>query len=160
VDVLLLFPHFLLSRGRQVVVCRVTGAFLSRGQPHLSEHGDGVDAYQVMISPLADVAGLDAQVLERLGRLVNDLVVELALDLVGRHDVPPKQAVDQTSSRLQDALGHVNVAAPLEDFAVDQLGDLGRRVVLGAVQLKGLGRRLVVVQDLLERLTDIDDLLR
>jgi hypothetical protein len=111
-----------------------------------------------MIGPLADVAGLDAQVLERLGRLVDDLVVELTLDLVGRHDVPPEQAIEQAGDGLQDPLGHVDVPAPLEDFPVDQLGDLGRRVVLGAVQLKGLGRRLVVVQDLLERLTDVDDL--
>lgn len=120
--------------------------------------GMEIDAYQVMIGPLADVAGLDAQVLERLGRLVNDLVVELALDLVGRHDVPPEQAVEQAGGRLQDPLGHVDVAAALEDFPVDQLGDLGRRVVLGAVQLEGLGRRLIVVQNLLKRLTDVDDL--
>lgn len=114
--------------------------------------------YQVVIGPLADVARLHAQVLERLGGLVNDLVVELALDLVGGHDVPPDEAVEQPGGRLQERLGHVDVPAPLVDFAVDQLGDLGRRVVLGAEQLIGLGRRVVVVQHLLERLTDVDDL--
>ncbi len=118
----------------------------------------GRDTHQVVISPLADVGGLDAQVLERLGGLVDDLVVELALDLVGRHDVPPEEAVEQAGGGLQDALGDVDVAAALEDFAVDQLGDLGCRVVLGAVQFEGLRGRLVVVEHLLERLTDVDGL--
>lgn len=110
-----------------------------------------------MVSPLADVGGLNVQILESLGRLVNYLVVELALNLVGRHDVPPQSLIDDGSRRLEDGFGHVDVSALLEDLTVNQLGDFSHGVLLGTVKLESLGGSVVVPEHLLQSLTDIDD---
>jgi hypothetical protein len=101
---------------------------------------------------------LHAQVLEGLGFWVDHLVDELTLDLVGRQGVPPQVLVDVVSEGLEEGLGDVDVAALLDDFAVDQLGNLGSGVVLGAVQLVCLTRGAVVMQHALEGGTDIDGL--
>jgi len=106
----------------------------------------------------ADITSLDAKVLEGLGGLINELVVELPLNLVGRHDGPPQRLVDKSGNRLENLLGHVDVPALLHDFPVDHLGDLGSRVLLGAVELIRLRGSAVVQANLLERLTNIDNL--
>lgn len=128
------------------------------GRQPAQEKGVRKSTYQVMVGPLADLAGLHTKVLERLGRLVNDLIVELALNLVGRHNVPPEEAVQETGGRLQERLGEVDVPALLENLPVDQLGNLGCRVVRRAVQLIRLCRRAVVEQHLFQCLADINDL--
>ena len=101
---------------------------------------------------------LHTQVFEGLGFWVDHLVDELALDLVGRQGVPPQVLVDVVGEGLEEGLGDVDVAALLDDFAVDQLGNLGGGVVLGAVKLVGLTGGAVVVQHALERATDINGL--
>lgn len=113
-----------------------------------------------MESQVLQLGRLNTQVLEGLGRGIDLLVDELALNLVRRPDVPPQQLVHVVRERLQQGLGHVDVAAALDDLAVHQLGDLGHRVVLGAVQLEGLTRGRVVVQHVLQSGSDINGLHR
>jgi len=134
-----------------------TGA--GNGVSKIQSTGERKRTYQIVVGPLADIGGLHAQVLEGLGRRVNDLIVELAFDLVARKaGVPPEDAVDELSQGLQDRLGQVDVPALLVDFAIDQLGDLGHRVLAGAVQFEGLAGRAVVVEHALEGLADFVDL--
>ena len=92
----------------------------------------------------AQLRRLDAQVLERLGAGINDLVDELALNLVRGERVPPEDPVEDIGHGLNQHLGHVQVPPFLDDLAVDELGDLGGGVVCRAVQLIGLLRRGVV----------------
>ena len=114
--------------------------------------------YQIVIGKVLDITRGDAKILEGLGRLVDDLVVELPLDLVGRHHGPPDRLVHNPGHGLQDRLGDIDVPPLLEDFAVDHLGDLLGGVVRGSVELICLRRRRVVKEDGLESLTDIIDL--
>lgn len=106
----------------------------------------------------AELDRLNVEVLERLGVGVDHLVDELTLHLVGGDGGPPEELVQVVRQRLEDGLGHVDVTAVLDDFAVDQLGNLGGGVVLGAVQLEGLTDGAVVVQHALQSSTDINGL--
>lgn len=101
-----------------------------------------------------------AQVLEGLGLRVDHLVVVLALHLVGGHGVPPEELVEVVGGGLEDGLGHVDAAAVLDDFPIDELGNLGRGVVLGTVEFEGLADGGVVVQHLLHRTGDVNRLLQ
>lgn len=114
-------------------------------------------AYQVLVGEVGDVARLDAEVLEGLRVLVNDLVVELALNLVGGAEGPPQSPVQDTKKGLHHGFGQVDVTALLDDLTVDKLRNLLHAVLLGAVELEGLAGGRVVVADLLECLTDVDD---
>lgn len=114
--------------------------------------------YQVVVGQVGQLIRLNAQVLEGLGSRVDLLVHELPLHLVGGHGGPPDELVQVVGQGLQGALGDVDVAAVLDDFAVDQLGNLGGRVVLGAVKLIGLTGGRVVVEHELEGSTDVDGL--
>lgn len=106
----------------------------------------------------AEVDRLNVEILERLGVGVDHLVDELTLHLVGGDGGPPEVLVQVVSQRLEDGLGHVDVTAVLDNFAVDQLGNLGGGVVLGTVQLEGLTDGAVVVQHALQSSTDINSL--
>lgn len=69
--------------------------------------------------------------------------------------MPPDEAVEVVSEKLQDGLGDVDVAALLVDFAVNQLGNLGGRVVLRTVELESLTDGRVVVKDALEGMANV-----
>lgn len=124
----------------------------------LSTCGEAGETYQIVIDVVANLTRLNAKVLEGLCSLINNLVVELTLNLISRANGPPKNLVEQSSHGLQDGLGDVNVSPLLEDFPVNQLRDFSCRVVLGAVELKGLGYGVVIVEDLLQSLANIDNL--
>lgn len=109
-----------------------------------------------MICEISDVTRLNVEILECLGRRVNDLVVELALNLVGRHGVPPQEAVQNASQRLENSLGKIDVTALLVNLSIDHNGDLCQAVLLGAVELEGLTSRRVIVKHLLESGTNIN----
>lgn len=113
-----------------------------------------------MVGEIGDICRLDAEVLEGLGRRIDDLVVELTLNLIGRHDGPPEGLVHNTSNRLENPLGHIDVAPLLVDFAVNHLGDLSGRVGLGAVKFKGLGSSVIVEEHLFKSLANVDHLER
>lgn len=133
-------------------------ALALRGGRQIVVRGTTV-ALQVVEGQVGQIGGLlHAQVLEGLGIRVDDLVEELALHLIGGQGVPPQELVDVVGEGLEEGLGDVNVTALLDDFTVDQLGDLGGGVVLGAVQLEGLTGGAVVVQHALQSGTDINGL--
>lgn len=111
-----------------------------------------------MESEVGQLRRLNSKILERLRRRVDLLVDKLALDLVGRHGVPPDQLVEVVGSGLQQELGHIEVAAILDDLAVNQLGDFRHRVVLRAVQLESLASGSVIMQHALKSGTDIEGL--
>lgn len=113
-----------------------------------------------MVGEVGDICRLEAEVLEGLGLRIDDLVVELTLNLIGRHDGPPKGLVQDTGDRLEDLLGHIHVAPPLVDFAVNHLGDLSGSVGLGTVELKSLRSSVVVPEHLFKSLANINHLKR
>lgn len=114
---------------------------------------------QVVEGQVRQVGNLvHAEILEGLGRGVDLLVNELALDLVGGHGVPPEVFVEVVGEGLEEGLGNVNVGALLDDFTVDQLGNLRGGVVLGTVELEGLTNGAVIVQHLLKGGTDVNGL--
>lgn len=115
-------------------------------------------AYKVVVGEVCDVSGLNTKILEGLGLGVNDLVHELALDLVGRESVPPERIVKHTSNRLEESLGDVQVSALLEDFLINKFGDLPHGVLLRSIQFEGLSGSAVVVEHLLQCRADIDGL--
>ena len=124
-------------------------------------HNDSEVAYQVVegqVGQIGQIGLRNAEVLEGLRCGVDHLVDELTLNLIGRHGVPPEELVEVVSQGLQDGLGEVDVAALLDDFTVNQLGDLRSRVVLGTVQLVSLTGGGVVVQHSLKTLTNVDGL--
>merc|ERR1712054_320865 len=135
VDILLVL---LLCRGRQVVVALAA------------------ESLQIVVCKVSNVAGHNVQILKGLGLGVNDLVQELALDLVGRDRPPVEVLVEETSHGFQDGLGDVDVTALLVDLLVDHAGNLRELVLLGTVQLKGLRGRRVVVQHLLQGRTNVN----
>lgn len=114
--------------------------------------------YQVVVGEVGDIDGLHAEILERLGLRVNDLVHELTLNLIGGQGVPPEGLVQDTSDGLENGLGNVDVSTLLEDFLVHKLSDLGHAVLLRSVQLVGLASSGVVVKQLLESGTNINGL--
>lgn len=111
-----------------------------------------------MESKLAELSGLNPEILERLGRRVNLLVHEFPLNLVGRHDRPPEVLVQVVSHRLEHGLGQVDVTTVLDDFPVHQSGNLSHRVVLGSVELIRLSHCGVVVQHVLESSANVGGL--
>lgn len=114
--------------------------------------------HKVCVCEVGNVARLKTEVLESLCVLVNDLVVELALDLVGGAQRPPEGLVEHAHHGLDHRLRQVDVAAGLHDFLVDHLRDLLHAVLLGSVKLEGLAGGRVVVADHFESLTDIDNM--
>ena len=124
-------------------------------------HNDSEVAYQVVegqVGQIGQIGLRNAEVLEGLRCGVDHLVDELTLNLIGGHGVPPEELVEVVSQGLQDGLGEVDVAALLDDFTVNQLGDLRSRVVLRTVQLVSLTGGGVVVQHSLKTLTNVDRL--
>lgn len=115
--------------------------------------------YEVVEGEVGQVCRLDAEILERLCVGVDHLVDELALYLVGRHGRPPEELVQVKGKRLKHCLGQVDVAAVLDNFPVDNLGDLGSRVMLGSVKLEGLASSKVIVEHTLESTSDINSLI-
>lgn len=111
-----------------------------------------------MEGQVAQLRRLYPKILERLRVWVDLLVNELPLHLVGRHGVPPEQFVEVVCSRLQEDLGDIEVTATLDDLAINQLGNLRHGIVLRAVQLESLTSCSIVVQHLLKRGADVDDL--
>lgn len=133
-------------------------ALALRGRRQIVVRGTTV-ALQVVEGQVGQIGGLlHAEVLEGLGCRVDDLVDELALHLVGGQSVPPQGLIDVVGEGLEKSLGDVDVTALLDDFTVDQLGDLGGGVVLGTVQLEGLAGSAVIVQHALQSGTDINGL--
>ncbi len=109
-----------------------------------------------MVSKVSKVNWLDAEILEGLGVWIDDLIDELALDLVTGKNRPPKSLVKESGGWLKDGLWHVNVSAVLVNFLVNQLSDLGHRIVLWSVKLVCLGCGAVILEHLLEGRSDID----
>lgn len=114
--------------------------------------------YQVVEGEVAELCGLNAEIFECLGGLVNLLVNELPLHLIGGDGMPPEELVQIVSHRLQDSLGNVDVAAVLDNFTVNQFGNFRSRVVLRAIELESLAGSGVVVEHCLEGRTNIDGL--
>lgn len=111
-----------------------------------------------MVCQITQLGRLDAQILERLGSLLNRLVERFLFELVGRHDGPPDDFVEVVEDRFEEGFGQVDVSSFFEDFPVDELGDLGHGVIRWTVEFEGLADRGVVVADFLESFTDIDGL--
>lgn len=116
--------------------------------------------YQVVEGEVAELGGLHTKVFECLSSLVNLLVNELPLHLIGGDGVPPEELVQVVCHRLQDSLGDVDVAAVLDDFTVNQLSKFRSRVVLRPIELESLAGSGVVVEHQLERGANINDLYR
>ena len=114
--------------------------------------------YEVVVDEVADLTRLDAKILECLCCVVDDLVMELSLNLVGRRDGPPQQLVQETSDGLENGLGHIDVSALLVNFPVHKLSNLGRRIILRPIELESLRGGGVVVEHELQSLANIDDL--
>lgn len=115
-------------------------------------------AYQVVEGEVAELGGFNTEVFECLGSLVNLLVNELPLHLIGGDGVPPEELVQVVSHRLQDSLGDVDVAAVLDDFTVNQFSNFRSRVVLRPIKLESLAGSGVVVEHQLEGGANINDL--
>lgn len=140
-QILLLLTGLTLCGGRKVVV------------------GSTAVTLQVVEGQVGQIGSLlHAQILEGLGCGVDFLVEELALDLVRGHGVPPDVLVEVVGERLEDGLGDVDVTALLDNFAVDELGNLGGRVVLGSVKLVCLTGGGIVVQHALQSGSDVNGL--
>jgi hypothetical protein len=105
-----------------------------------------------------ELGWFNSKILEGLGSWIDFLVNELALNLVGGENGPPESLVQEAGCRLENTLGEVDVAAVLDDFLINQLGDLCCRVVGWAVQLVGLGCGAVILEHDLQRLTHINSL--
>jgi hypothetical protein len=114
--------------------------------------------YQVVKGEVAELCGLNAEIFECLGRLVNLLVNELPLHLIGGDGMPPEELVQVVSHRLQDSLGNVDVAAALDNFTVNQFRNLRSRVVLRSIELESLAGSGVVVEHCLEGGTNVNGL--
>jgi hypothetical protein len=114
--------------------------------------------YEVVEGKVGQIRRLNAEILERLCAGIDHLVDELALHLVGRHGRPPEVLVQVKGKRLKHGLGEVDVAAVLDDFPVDNLGDFDSRVLLGSVKLVCLASSKVIVEHTLERTSDINGL--
>lgn len=114
--------------------------------------------YEVVVGKIGQIRRLDAEILECLCAGVDHLVDEFALHLVGRHGRPPEELVQVKGKRLKHCLGQVEVAAVLDNFPVDNLGDLGSRILLGSVKLECLTSSKVIVEHTLERTSDINNL--
>ena len=108
-----------------------------------------------MEGEVAQLSRLNSKILEGLGRLVNLLVYEFPLNLVGRYDRPPEVLVKVVSHGLENRLGQIQVTTVLDDFTVHKLRNLGHGVVLRAVELVGLTYSAVIVQHMLKSRTDI-----
>lgn len=111
-----------------------------------------------MVCEVCNVRRLNIEVFEGLRRWVDDLVVEFALNLISRHGVPPQETVQQASQRLENSLGHIDVATLLVDFPVNHDSNFCQAILFGSVKLKGLTRGRVIVKHLLESRANIDGL--
>lgn len=109
-----------------------------------------------MVGVLADVLRLHAQILERLGLGVNDLVVHFTVQLLRRHRLPVEELVEDLVDRLQDMRRDVDVSALLEDFAINKSGNFSRRVVLGAIKLIRLASRGIIEANDFKSATDVN----
>ena len=92
-----------------------------------------------MESKGVEISRFNSQVLEGLRGRVDLLVNEFPFNFISRCDGPPEESVQPVSSRLHDSFWNVDVSALLDDFTVNKLGNLLGRVVLGTVELEGLG---------------------
>ena len=106
----------------------------------------------------AQLRRLNAQILERLRLRIDRLIQKLLLHLIRRHGRPPGELIQHSRNGFEDAFRHIDVAAALDDFAVDELGDFGHGVVFRAVELEGLGGGGVVLEHVFEGLADVDSL--
>lgn len=148
--------QLLVVQHMQVLLLLTALALGSRGKVIV---GGTTVTLQVVEGQVRQVGNLvHAEILEGLRRGVNLLVDELALDLIGRHGVPPEVLVEVVGEGFEDGLGDVYVGALLDDFTVHQLGDLRGGVVLRTVELEGLANGAVVVQHLLKGSTDVNGL--
>lgn len=124
-----------------------------------SQGGGGLDrVLQVEVtSPVSDVlddevlklGGLDAEVVEGCGILVNDLVQKHALDLV-RSKSGPVDELGELGKLDVEQLGEVDDLLLVGGGAGDDGLDVGHGVFLGAKELVGLAGGGVVVANLLE----------
>lgn len=112
--------------------------------------------YEIEIGKTGDLSRLNVQVLESFGSRINVLINELAFNLVSGHGRPPQVFVKVVSSGLKNNLREIDVAAMLDNFLVDNLGKLSSRVLLGAIELKGLRSGVVIVQHALKSGSDIN----
>ena len=104
----------------------------------------------------AQLCRLNPQIFERLRRRINLLINKLPLYLIGRQNRPPKCSIQKTSYRFQNRLRQINVSTMLDDFLVDELGNLGCGVVLWAVELVGLRGGGVVLEHFFEGFAYVD----
>ena len=148
-QILLLLPLLPLRRRRQIEERRtpiillqskkIPSAFIPKSHSTPKEKKTrNLKTYQVMKRKTAQLRRLDAQIPKRLGARVNDLIDELALNLIWGESVPPENLVQHVRHGLEHDLWYVEMASLLDDFAVDELGDFGGGVVYGAVELVGL----------------------
>jgi hypothetical protein len=107
---------------------------------------------QIMISQILQVRALDPQIGQRLGVPINDLVQHLLLNLIRTDagNMPPKELVEVVGQGLEEAFGHVDVAALVDDFLVDEGGDFFHTVGYGTVEFEGLGGGGIVHGDFVE----------
>lgn len=140
VDVFLLLGPLPVSHGRKVV------------------DGRSTIFTEVLVRQIIYRSRFDAEVFERPGSRVDDLVVHLALDFGAAADGPPDELVEDFQDSLSDRQRDVDVVPSLHDFLVHDLGKFGHRVVLGAVQLICLGGCGVVIDHLFESHADINNL--
>lgn len=72
--------------------------------------------------------------------------------------MPPEVLIEDVGGWLKKTLWNIDVAAALDDFTVDKGSNLGKRVVLGTVQLECLTGSCIVMEHTLKSGADIDRL--
>lgn len=164
-QVLLLLTLLTLGGGRKVVVGGATVHLLQRKLVFILAlqcmEREECRTYQVVegqVSQISQVGLLDAEIRKGLSCGINLLVKELALHFISGHGVPPDVLVKVVGQGLEHSLGKVHMAALLDNFTVDQLGNLRSRVVLRTVQLESLAGGVVIMQHGFKALTDINGL--
>lgn len=115
---------------------------------------------QIVIRQILQIRTLNPQILQCPCIFVDSLVETFLLDLVraDARDVPPNEAVEVISKRLEEAFGEVDVSALMQDLAVYEGGDFGHAVVDRAVEFKGFRDSSVIHGDFVEGFTYIDGL--
>ena len=82
--------------------------------------------------------------------LSTGLIQAFLLQLVRGHDWPPDGFVQVVEDGLEKAFRDVDVAPFLEDFLVDEFGDLAHAVVRGAIEFEGFAGGGVIIADVFE----------
>ena len=87
------------------------------------------------------------------------LIHELPFDFIGRvDDLPPEQLVEVVRDGLEQSFGDVDMASPVDNLFIDELGDFGHGIVRWPIDLESLTGSSIIECYLLKSCTDVDGL--